>query len=374
MAHKIITTTLSLTIATLAARTTQAASCTMNDGMLMVSLDGEAGMLAARTDGQLSLNGTICVDATISNVSCVNVRGGKLADRITLTVGGPMSAMTYDVDLGKGHDIVTLLAPATPTVIALGSLGGSVGGRGRRDFAYANVEKFIVRGGLAKDVLTANGGDLTGEPLSVPVELHGMGGPDILIGGAGNDVLIGGAGNDYEEGGAGNDRFDQGPWMNGNDILIGGHGRDRADFGLRTAPLEIYLDDVANDGALLESDDVRSDIEDVIGGASDDLIVGSEVSNTLIGGLGEDALDGAGGADILRGSAGGDVIWGGDGNDRIDGNDGKDSLFGDNGNDTLLGGNGNDLLEGGEGADVLTCGADFDYGFDLGGGVGRDCE
>jgi Ca2+-binding RTX toxin-like protein len=55
-----------------------------------------------------------------------------------------------------------------------------------------------IYGGIGNDLLTGNGGDDI---------ILGRDGNDILTGGAGNDILVGGAGHDTMTGGAGNDTF-----------------------------------------------------------------------------------------------------------------------------------------------------------------------
>lgn len=74
-------------------------------------------------------------------------------------------------------------------------------------------------------------------------------------------------------------------------------------------------------------------IENAVGTAYNDRILGNDVANTLDGGVG---------------------------NDELDGGDGDDILNGESGNDTLTGGADEDTLDGGAGADVLDGGADSD--------------
>ncbi|WP_306219056.1 immunoglobulin-like domain-containing protein, partial [Pseudomonas sp. Pse1] len=59
------------------------------------------------------------------------------------------------------------------------------------------------------------------------------------------------------------------------------------------------------------------------------------------------------GIDNLLGGAGNDIIFGQGGNDYIDGGKGNDILLGGTGTDTLIGGTGNDILIGGSGADTF---------------------
>ncbi len=166
--------------------------------------------------------------------------------------------------------------------------------------------------------------------------------------------------------------------------------------------------------ALLYKGDVRSLIENAIGGSGKDTITGNSAANTLTGnggadilfgnngndrfegGFGADDLNGGNGTDQaqytfatsgvtvdliftltnsgeatgdtfdsienLRGSAFNDVLRGDDsnnavggwtgGNDKIEGRGGDDFLAGGNGNDTLIDGTGSDIVEGGVGDDL----------------------
>lgn len=83
-------------------------------------------------------------------------------------------------------------------------------------------------------------------------------------------------------------------------------------------------------------------IENALGGAGADTLLGSDLANRLEGGAGADTLRGNGGDDTLRGGAGNDMLDGGAGNDALTGGEGDDVLIGGAGNDTLDGGAGND--------------------------------
>lgn len=76
-------------------------------------------------------------------------------------------------------------------------------------------------------------------------------------------------------------------------------------------------------------------IENVVGGAGDDVLAGNAVANRLEGGFGDDTVRGFAGDDHLEGEAG------------------DDSLFGGDGNDFLVGGTGTDIFHGGEGRDTI---------------------
>lgn len=121
--------------------------------------------------------------------------------------------------------------------------------------------------------------------------------------------------------------------------------------------------------ALQFNDDVRSLIENAIGGNGADDISGNQAANTLSGGRGDDTMFGLGGADTLRGGNGGDLLRGGAKADTLSGNKGADSLYGENGNDILNGGDGSDALYGGNGDDKLSGGNGADT---LNGGKAAD--
>ncbi len=206
-----------------------------------------------------------------------------------------------------------------------------------------------VTGGNARDSISA-----ASLPSAIRIVVHGGDGDDSLTGGDGNDVLDGGAGRDALNGNAGGDTLlggDDGDSLtggDGNDTLDGGGARDTLRPGLgddnvtggegfdvvtyseRSAPVSVSLDDQPGDGAAGESDNVASDVEDVVGGAGDDVISGSSAGNVLDGGDGADRIDGGGGVDTYRGGDGNDVLLARDGNrEQVDCGGGADAATGD---------------------------------------------
>ncbi len=78
------------------------------------------------------------------------------------------------------------------------------------------------------------------------------------------------------------------------------------------------LDNVANDGGSGEGDDIRTDVEVVIGTGFGDTFTGSGNGETLDGAGGTDRLTGLGGPDTLIGGPGPlDATFGGEGDDAI---------------------------------------------------------
>jgi serralysin len=130
-------------------------------------------------------------------------------------------------------------------------------------------------------------------------------------------------------------------------------------------------------------------IENAVGGAGNDVLVGNDFNNTLDGGSGDDNLAGGAGADVLFGRDGYDLVSyyastlgvnidlslsgpqssAGDGaGDTLSGfegingsNTGNDVLTGDTGANSLFGYGGNDYITGGAGSDGLAGGDGFDF-------------
>jgi len=254
-----------------------------------------------------------------------------------------------------------------------------------------------------------------------------------VVGGNGNDRIVPAIdGLAFTvNGGAGNDTLVA---SSGTNDIRGGTGTDTVDFSSGSAALIITLDDTANDTAFgAASKNVRSDIENVIGGGGNDSITGTQTANVLQGGGGKDTLVGAQGndtlsggnkndslvgqrgADFLVGGAGTlDIVSyeekrepvsitiddlandgvqaesdniaataegfvGGIGNDSIIGSGKPNLIFGGAGDDTLRGGSGNDSITGGAGLDSILgeSGNDQLFGLDgqidtLSGGSGTD--
>jgi cysteine-rich repeat protein len=249
--------------------------------------------------------------------------GGPGNDRFDQPLG---SLVREKISGGEGTDHVTYAARDAGVTVTVGDGNPNDGdtANNERDEILGDVE--IVTGTGYDDQLSAAG-------LASAITLNGGAGADTLIGGngadtlnglAGNDLLIGGPGNDTLNGGDGDDWFgEDGDPSNGlgQDIMIGGKGTDTADYSARTVALVITLDGSANDGAGSEGDNVKSDVENVIGGSGNDRITGSAASNQLTGGPGNDILTGGAGDDVfLEGpsSSGADTFVGGAGIDTID--------------------------------------------------------
>ncbi|MFT7580389.1 MAG: Ca2+-binding RTX toxin-like protein [Myxococcota bacterium] len=276
---------------------------------------GQGGAISAThlTDGVTTLTAFTAV---------LTVNGGAGSDTIT---GG-----SGDDTLSGGDGDDTFKS-------AVGADGADTfnGGPGTDTVDYSNRtgDLTVTIDGTANDGLAAETDD-----VEVDVEdivggqgddtLTGSNVSNVIEGGDGADTLSGGPGNadctldvDSLKGDDGADIFDQGSAADCGDSMTGGAGDDTATYATRTNALTITINNTANDGETDELDNVRTDIEAIIGGTVADTITGSTGDDVITGGLGDDILSGGSGDDtFLQGAvtSGADVLNGGTGVDTVD--------------------------------------------------------
>ncbi len=190
--------------------------------------------------------------------------------------------------------------------------------------------------------------------------IRGSDGPNRLTGGDGDDELSGGFGNDVLDGGEGDDiyRFETLLRVGGGtgavpetEMIFDSGGRDQIRFS------GLSVDDAINLSVDLNFDatdlmiashasttaggfrrvsvgNLFTRIEDVVGSAGNDIILGDDFANTLSGGAGND---------VLRGGRGSDILDAGPGVDDLDGGRDRDVLRADSGRNRLAGGPGDDI-------------------------------
>jgi Ca2+-binding RTX toxin-like protein len=280
------------------------------------------------------------------------------------------------------------------------------GGLGANDTAEYSTSAAAVSVNLAG--AAASGGDAAGDILSGIENLIGSAFDDTLVGDGSTNRLDGGAGNDFLRGGA----------NAGTEFLIGGDGIDTADYSTSAAAVRAVLSDNPTSGVLSSGGDAQNDVlvavENIVGSAFNDELLGASGANRLEGGAGNDILNGGNGADVLIGGDGvdtasyssstagvfvqldntgaatgvgghaqGDQLSGienltGSGfNDLLVGNALTNTLVGAGGNDRLVSGGGNDQMRGGSGADILSITGTgtktvFGDGVSDGGSAGQD--
>ena len=119
--------------------------------------------------------------------------------------------------------------------------------------------------------------------------------------------MIGDAEDNRIEGGDGDDLLLGGE---GADTLVGGFGRDTVSYEKAETSVTVSLGEFGGIGGTASGGsadgDMLSGIEQLIGGAYDDILTGDRLVNNIRGGSGADTLTGAGGADTLSGGGGDD--------------------------------------------------------------------
>jgi uncharacterized repeat protein (TIGR01451 family) len=278
--------------------------------------------------------------------------------------------------IGANFDDVENVLGGSGDDYLLGNAGANVlDGGGGDDLLDGDLGADTLIGGAGTD----DAADYTTRTSGVSVSLDdvandGEAGENDNVGGDVEDIF-GGSGNDTLTGNAGDNLFDGG---DGADVLHGLGGIDTADYSNRFEPVDVSLDDAANDGQSGEDDNVDGDVENIVGGFDDDTLTGNAQANVLDGGDGDDDLDGGLGTDTLIGGDGiddradyssrvvivrialdGSPASGQAGeNDTIE-DDVEDAVGGD-GADTLIGNADDNFLDGGPGADTFTGGDGFD--------------
>lgn len=195
-------------------------------------------------------------------------------------------------------------APLTVSIAPTSAADANDGLAGENDDVTESVEE--VRGGSGND-------DLRGNERS-----------NVLRGGPGADTLWSGpAGvcatdSDQLFGDEGNDVFEMGDASDCADRVSGGAGYDVVTYHDRLAGIAVRLDDAANDGATGEGDDIRGDVEELVGGDGNDVL---EAGTSAL------RVSGCGGDDTIRGSSQNDELSGGPGDDVVSGLAGDDRLL-----------------------------------------------
>jgi Ca2+-binding RTX toxin-like protein len=302
---------------------------------------------------------------------------------------------------GSGSRVAHCDGPVTRIVLLLGdgndwaqTGGDNRPGDGITTEVHAGPGDDQVHGGYTASVLYGEDGDDSMYGGAGDDLLDGGAGQDDLYAAAGDDIVLGRDGVDIAWGGPGSDRLDGGADMDelfgfnswatgassgvdGNDTLTGGDGPDYLDgeqgsddmsggadvdtlrYLGRPEALTVTLDGWGGDGAAGEGDLAHADIENLIGGRGDDVLVGNGQANAIDGYEGADVIVGGGGKDQLKGDDGADRIYGGaaplgvpaPGDASV--LDSGDTLFGDLGPDFLNGAAGRDEYYAGEGDDTI---------------------
>ncbi|NER25519.1 MAG: calcium-binding protein, partial [Symploca sp. SIO1C2] len=231
------------------------------------------------------------------------------------------------------------------------------GGEGR-DIVVFNNEKFAITADLSQNRAT-HINDAGVEVVETLINIEN------LIGSAFDDILIGDDGNNWLWGNDGADYFD------------GGTGRDTVFFSNEkfaiTADLSQNRATYINDAGV-EVVETLINVEDLVGTAFNDVLIGDDGNNWLRGNTGQDYFDGGAGIDTVGfgleqfaitadlsqnratyiDDAGVEVVETLINIERLIGTAFNDTLIGDDGNNLLRGEAGDDFLDGGDGIDTAS--------------------
>jgi hypothetical protein len=338
-------------------------------GALSLELNAEVpSVRISAVEGKLLANGVACTDASdaelsLESLDSLSVTGNSVQENaVILELGsGDWSRLmgtpeSIQVSLGQGENSLVVLGTSGPdlyhhgmrgldlvldltgggriAVVAQGvtELGVSLGeGDDRLDDLALLLAPPAAEGSGAEPAATATGGSLAVLPLSVRLVANGGPGNDWLLGGSADDAFDPGPGDDVASGLTGDDTFLTADTSDGADIFNGALGYDTVSYELRSnaVVLDVCLseavlgcsvgecDCAGTSGESGESDRLLN-VEDITGGAGDDILRGSDAAESLSGGVGDDSLYGLGGSDILYGQLGDDLFDGGPDGDYCD--------------------------------------------------------
>jgi hypothetical protein len=330
-----------LVLATAEAAVAVTTTVSLGGGGYEVRVSGESGTLGNVNSVTVEedASGNVLVTDSAPGVSVV--AGANCSQQTSTRVScppDPTSTASLQVTTGEGNDNIAISLPARP-------LAGIVSIR-----AFGGPGADFLRGGPGAEMLDGdgqlgNGTPFVTDPTGGPQEgndiIQGEGGADNVLGRGGRDYLNGAGPSGADtaanvlEGGAGSDFLDVGGML-GSDILLGGSGDDAAvseatasailfggvtltngekaqvfggdtvSYGTRTytvagsAGVVADLDGVRDDGATGENDQIGSDVEALVGTIRDDRLTGTSGANRIEGRLGVDTLAGLDGPDRIR--------------------------------------------------------------------------
>ena len=238
-------------------------------------------------DGQASSDSYYFVYCELYTGGGVDSLNGGNGDDV-LSGGGAADVLDGGAGALGGVDTADFSSRFTDMTVTLDNVADD-GDAGEGDNVKTTVENVLM--GAGTDTVTASAADNY---------VVGGGGVDTLNGGDGSDRLCGefgflaffpsapgfcssfpGGGTNTLNGGTGDDEMGGGLEA---DVFNGGTGNDTADLSDHDTDLTVTLDGTADDGSGAEGDNVKADVENVIGGSGSDTLTGSALPNVLMEG------------------------------------------------------------------------------------------
>lgn len=313
------------------------------------------------------------------------INGGSGNDTASFVMSFSNTATGVTVDLNTQGSAQNTGAAGTDTLSGIENLIGSQ----YNDTLTGDGSDNVIEGGLGNDMLVAGGGIDTlsyagaGAGVTVNLGLQGAAqntinagndtasGFENLLGSAFNDNLTGDANGNTLSGGAGNDTLNPGANAGGTlDLLDGGIGSDTASFLGAALNVSATLNGASDGVAIVAGGQIAvlRSIENLTGGAGNDVLSGDANANVIEGGLGDDILDGGQGVDTLAFSGSTAVTvnlgtltaqntgWGSDlisNFENVRTGSGADNVTGDGNDNIFFDGGGSDIYNGMVGIDTV---------------------
>jgi Ca2+-binding RTX toxin-like protein len=267
----------------------------------------------------------------VTGIGNDTITGNELNNILTAGKGNDSLKGGGGVDVLYAGDGEDSLAGGTST----GGVNQLWGGDDIDTVTYAEVSLVVyVDLGAGAGYLREDGVLVLADSLNSIENATGGSANDTLIGDDGANVLDGGAGQNALYGLDGDDFFAGGTATGGTNQLWGGEGTNTVDYSESSSAVRVDLGAGAGyelRGSAFVLVDQMDSIQNAIGGAGNDRLIGDDGANRLDGGLGANALYGLDGDDVLVGGinanqhvdtkpANIDVnqLWGGTGSNTVD--------------------------------------------------------
>ncbi|MDD4330542.1 MAG: hypothetical protein PHD79_11350, partial [Aliarcobacter sp.] len=250
------------------------------------------------TGVKVTLNGSTDSTVTINNANSHTIK--NIENIIGTTFDDSIVGDTGNNTLIGESGADTIKGIAGNNII----YGDKISDDGTDTLTNVSTNNDVIYAGTGQDTIYAGGGDDT-----IFTEV----GSDTIYGGSGNDKIYGGLGSKIYGGNYINDAHTD-------------SGIDTVSYENISTSVTVRLDANFAIVAATGNSDIIFGIENVIGTAFADSIVGDIADNTLIGGAGNDTLNGLDGNNRLEGGDDNDTLISGAGNNYVDGGTGSDTV------------------------------------------------
>ena len=246
----------------------------------------------------------------------------------------PTAPFTVDEETSGVIDVTDLFGSATTKAFLLDA-------QAHYSFTGANATE-VAEGGqlMLMTITTLVNGSAAGDTISgtfVGETINGLAGNDSITGGGGNDTIDGGAGTDTVNFSAAQSTYRIG-FRDDVMVIKGADGMDQlinvenVKFGSAAAVAVSSLKGAASDNGLIYANiagknayvvadaytgPVSGLVNQFLGGAFADIVLGTEKADFINAFGGNDAINGGGGNDVIDGGLGSNFITGGSGTDKF---------------------------------------------------------